>query len=47
MAPNTYTWISAWFILTTPVIIWDAFYCLMRYAYDIETNHNRGLMQGH
>ncbi|KAH9964869.1 hypothetical protein BC827DRAFT_1185639 [Russula dissimulans] len=30
MAPNTYTWISAWFILTAPVVIWDAFYCLMR-----------------
>ncbi|KAH9976688.1 hypothetical protein BGW80DRAFT_1546324 [Lactifluus volemus] len=30
MAPNTYSWISAWFVLTTPVIIWDAFYCLMR-----------------
>ncbi|KAI0270678.1 hypothetical protein BC834DRAFT_862609 [Gloeopeniophorella convolvens] len=30
MAPNTYSWISAWFLLTTPVIIWDAFYCLLR-----------------
>ncbi|KAI9456137.1 hypothetical protein BJY52DRAFT_598113 [Lactarius psammicola] len=30
MPPNTYTWISAWFLLTTPVILWDAFYCLMR-----------------
>ncbi|KAI0053519.1 hypothetical protein FA95DRAFT_1552589 [Auriscalpium vulgare] len=30
MAPNTYTWISAWFIITTPIIIWDAGYCLLR-----------------
>ncbi|KAF8488115.1 hypothetical protein JB92DRAFT_3018105 [Gautieria morchelliformis] len=26
----TYKLISAWFILTAPVIIWDAGYCLMR-----------------
>ncbi|KAH9001921.1 hypothetical protein EDB86DRAFT_2801346 [Lactarius hatsudake] len=30
MPPNTYTWISAWFLLSTPVVLWDAFYCLMR-----------------
>ncbi|KAI9509906.1 hypothetical protein F5148DRAFT_1275021 [Russula earlei] len=30
MAPNTYTWVSAWFLLSAPVIIWDASYCLMR-----------------
>jgi len=30
MPPNTFTWISAWFLLATPVVIWDAFYCLMR-----------------
>ncbi|KAF8259085.1 hypothetical protein EI94DRAFT_1752476, partial [Lactarius quietus] len=30
MPPNTYTWISAWFLLTVPVILWDASYCLMR-----------------
>lgn len=39
MAPNTYTWISAWFLLTTPIIIWDASYCLMRYACVIEVGH--------
>ncbi len=51
MAPNTYTWISAWFLLTTPVVIWDAFYCLMRYAtYNIETDYvcqDRGLKYGY
>jgi hypothetical protein len=30
MAPNTYTWTSAWFLLSTPIVLWDAFYCLMR-----------------
>ncbi|KAF8494938.1 hypothetical protein F5888DRAFT_611147 [Russula emetica] len=30
MEPKTYKWISAWFLLTVPVIIWDAFYCLLR-----------------
>ncbi|TFY75562.1 hypothetical protein EWM64_g8448 [Hericium alpestre] len=30
MAPKTYTWISLWFLLTTPVILWDAFYCFFR-----------------
>ncbi|KAI0297980.1 hypothetical protein BC826DRAFT_907377 [Russula brevipes] len=30
MAPNTYKWVSAWFLLSAPVVIWDAFYCLMR-----------------
>ncbi|KAH9039130.1 hypothetical protein EDB85DRAFT_2072564 [Lactarius pseudohatsudake] len=30
MPPNTHTWISAWFLLSTPVVLWDAFYCLMR-----------------
>lgn len=33
MEPKTYKWISAWFILSAPVVIWDAFYCLLRYAY--------------
>ncbi|KAN0118119.1 hypothetical protein V8E52_005380 [Russula decolorans] len=30
MEPKTYKWISAWFLLTVPVIVWDAFYCLLR-----------------
>ncbi|KAF8908123.1 hypothetical protein CPB84DRAFT_1959313 [Gymnopilus junonius] len=30
MAVKTHWWISAWFILTVPVIFWDAGYCLLR-----------------
>ena len=30
MAPKTHTWISLWFLLSAPVIFWDAFYCFMR-----------------
>ncbi|KZT25890.1 hypothetical protein NEOLEDRAFT_1064358 [Neolentinus lepideus HHB14362 ss-1] len=30
MAPKIHTWISLWFLLTTPVIFWDASYCFMR-----------------
>ncbi|KAA1466877.1 hypothetical protein DENSPDRAFT_812247 [Dentipellis sp. KUC8613] len=30
MAPKTYTWVSLWFLLTTPVILWDAGYCFFR-----------------
>ncbi|KAJ3917458.1 hypothetical protein F5877DRAFT_44629 [Lentinula edodes] len=30
MAVKTYTWISIWFLLTTPVILWDVGYCFMR-----------------
>ncbi|KAH7890236.1 hypothetical protein F5I97DRAFT_625 [Phlebopus sp. FC_14] len=30
MAVKTYTWITLWFLLTTPVILWDAGYCFMR-----------------
>ncbi|KAF7324659.1 hypothetical protein MKEN_00507400 [Mycena kentingensis (nom. inval.)] len=30
MAPKTYTWVSAWFLLTAPIIAWDAMYCFMR-----------------
>ncbi|KIM54940.1 hypothetical protein SCLCIDRAFT_1221553 [Scleroderma citrinum Foug A] len=30
MALKTHTWISLWFLLTAPVIFWDASYCLMR-----------------
>ncbi|KAJ7621372.1 hypothetical protein FB45DRAFT_929050 [Roridomyces roridus] len=30
MAVKTHTWISLWFILTTPVILWDVGYCFMR-----------------
>ncbi|KAJ7650788.1 hypothetical protein FB45DRAFT_986647 [Roridomyces roridus] len=29
-APKIYAWISAWFLLTAPLMIWDAGYCLMR-----------------
>ncbi|KAG6334855.1 hypothetical protein ID866_4231 [Astraeus odoratus] len=30
MAVKTHTWISLWFLITIPVIFWDASYCLMR-----------------
>ncbi|PFH51585.1 hypothetical protein AMATHDRAFT_58683 [Amanita thiersii Skay4041] len=30
MAVKTHTWVSLWFLLTAPVIFWDAGYCLMR-----------------
>lgn len=30
MAPKTHLWISLWFLLTAPVIFWDAGYCFMR-----------------
>ncbi|KAF9065155.1 hypothetical protein BDP27DRAFT_1332374 [Rhodocollybia butyracea] len=30
MAVKTHTWISLWFLLTTPVIMWDVSYCFMR-----------------
>ncbi|TFK50422.1 hypothetical protein OE88DRAFT_1631340 [Heliocybe sulcata] len=30
MAPRIHTWISLWFLLTVPVIFWDAGYCFMR-----------------
>ncbi|KAF8132874.1 hypothetical protein EV363DRAFT_1326710 [Boletus edulis] len=30
MAVKTYTWITLWFLLTAPVILWDATYCFMR-----------------
>lgn len=30
MAVKTHVWISLWFLLTAPVIFWDAFYCFMR-----------------
>jgi len=30
MAVKTYTWITLWFLLTTPVILWDVSYCFMR-----------------
>ncbi|KAJ7039687.1 hypothetical protein C8F04DRAFT_1220104 [Mycena alexandri] len=32
MAQKTYAWISLWFLLTAPLMIWDAGYCLMRPA---------------
>ena len=32
MAVKTYTWVSLWFLLTVPIIIWDASYCFMRYV---------------
>lgn len=32
MAVKTRWWISAWFILSAPVVLWDAGYCFMRYA---------------
>ncbi|KAH0826330.1 hypothetical protein J3R83DRAFT_5283 [Lanmaoa asiatica] len=30
MAVKTYTWITLWFLLTAPVIFWDAMYCFVR-----------------
>ncbi|KAF9532669.1 hypothetical protein CPB83DRAFT_890853 [Crepidotus variabilis] len=30
MAPAKYHWISAWFAITAPIILWDAGYLLMR-----------------
>ncbi|KAF8150926.1 hypothetical protein B0H34DRAFT_156886 [Crassisporium funariophilum] len=30
MAPKTYAWISLWFLITAPLILWDAGYVLMR-----------------
>ncbi|KAL4063754.1 hypothetical protein J3A83DRAFT_4361873 [Scleroderma citrinum] len=30
MATKTYTWISLWFLITAPIIFWDASYCFMR-----------------
>ena len=30
MAPKTHAWVSLWFLLTAPVIFWDASYCFMR-----------------
>jgi len=30
MAVKTYTWVSLWFLITAPVIAWDAGYCFMR-----------------
>lgn len=30
MAPKKYIWISLWFLLTAPIILWDAGYVLMR-----------------
>ncbi|KAG9311241.1 hypothetical protein JVU11DRAFT_8318 [Chiua virens] len=30
MAIKTHTWITLWFLLTAPVIIWDGMYCFMR-----------------
>ncbi|KAF7303845.1 hypothetical protein MIND_00614400 [Mycena indigotica] len=27
MAPKTHTWITAWFLLTAPIIAWDVGYC--------------------
>ncbi|QRV93192.1 emopamil-binding family protein [Ceratobasidium sp. AG-Ba] len=28
--PTKHTWISAWFLITAPVIAWDAAYCFLR-----------------
>ncbi|KJA20558.1 hypothetical protein HYPSUDRAFT_786980 [Hypholoma sublateritium FD-334 SS-4] len=30
MAPKRYTWITVWFLITAPIILWDAGYVLMR-----------------
>lgn len=30
MPPQTYPWISSWFLFTAPLMLWDAAYCLMR-----------------
>lgn len=33
MAPKAHTWITLWFLLTAPVILWDASYCFMRFVH--------------
>lgn len=33
MAVSTRWWITAWFLITAPVIFWDAGYCFMRYVF--------------
>lgn len=33
MAPKAHTWITLWFLLTAPVILWDASYCFMRFIH--------------
>ncbi|KAF7368730.1 hypothetical protein MVEN_00197800 [Mycena venus] len=30
MPVKTYTWVSLWFLLTAPIILWDVGYCFMR-----------------
>ncbi|KAJ3477357.1 hypothetical protein NLI96_g10515 [Meripilus lineatus] len=30
MSVKTYTWVSLWFLITAPIIFWDAGYCFMR-----------------
>ncbi|KAM6494851.1 hypothetical protein JOM56_009474 [Amanita muscaria] len=30
MAVKAYTWITLWFLITAPVVLWDAGYCFMR-----------------
>ncbi|KAF9479219.1 hypothetical protein BDN70DRAFT_879090 [Pholiota conissans] len=30
MAVKTHTWISLWFLLAAPIILWDVGYCFMR-----------------
>jgi hypothetical protein len=27
---RTYLWVSAWFLITAPVVLWDAAFCFMR-----------------
>ena len=34
-AAKTHWWISLWFLLSAPVIFWDAAYCFMRYVYSL------------
>jgi hypothetical protein len=33
MAPKTYPWITVWFLITAPLMLWDAGYCLMRFVF--------------
>jgi len=30
MPVKTYTWVSLWFLLSAPIVLWDAGYCFMR-----------------
>ncbi|KAL9709564.1 hypothetical protein Ac2012v2_007303 [Leucoagaricus gongylophorus] len=41
MTVTNHRWITAWFLITAPVILWDASYCFMR-ALDQENDAQGG-----